>query len=109
MGPKSRGTLHFESNMRTALVIKDGQLHRWSAAKPSVLGPGVPTPFSSMREAPSADGRSVMSSEGRLFDTGAWPPRLTSRAWPTPDGRFRATIRVWKKRRRAIRRGVASA
>ena len=77
MGPRSRGTLHFESNMRTALVIKDGQLHRWSAAKPGVLGPGVPTPFSSMCEDRPPDGRSVMSIEGRLFDTGAWPPRPT--------------------------------
>ncbi len=105
MGPKSRGTLHFESNMRTALVIKDGQLHRWSAAKPSVLGPGVPTPFSSMREAPSADGRTVISIEGRLFDTGASPPRptgarLAHTGWQMPsndprleesgDGRFAA-------------------
>ena len=68
--------LHFENNMRTALAIKDGQLHRWSATNPGVLGPGVPTPFRSMLYGPSADGRSVISQvEGRVFDTGAWPPR----------------------------------
>jgi eukaryotic-like serine/threonine-protein kinase len=105
-GTRSPGTLHFESNMRTALVINDGHLHRWSAAKPGVLGPGVPTPFTYMHEDPSADGRSVMSIEGRLFDTGAWPPRptgarLTYTGWQVPsnnarlkksrDGRFAAT------------------
>jgi len=53
--------LHFENKMRIALAIKDGLLHRWSATKPGVLGPGVPTPFRSMHDGPSADGRSVIS------------------------------------------------
>jgi len=78
LGSKAPGILHFQSNMRSALVIKDGQLHRWSATKPGVLGPGVPTPFRSMLDGLSADGRSVVSPEGRVFDTGAWPPRPTS-------------------------------
>jgi serine/threonine protein kinase/WD40 repeat protein/tetratricopeptide (TPR) repeat protein len=103
---KDRWTLHFENNMRTALAIEDGQLHRWSAVNPGVLGPGIPTPFRSMIYAPSADGRSIISSiEGRMFDTGAWPPRPSgvrfvqpgwqrSRdAWAeqSPDGRFTVT------------------
>jgi WD40 repeat protein len=98
--------LHFENNMRTALAIKDGQLHRWSAANPGVLGPGIPTPFRSMFNAPSADGRSVVSpNDGRLYDTGTWPPRpsgvrfahpgwqLALSSWmeQSPDGRFTAT------------------
>ena len=101
--------LHFENNMRTGLAIKDGQLHRWSAAEPGVLGPGVPTPFRSMHYGPSADGRSVISpAEGRVFDTGAWPPRPSGvrfahpgwqrspDAWTaqSPDGRFTATW-IW--------------
>src|SRR5262249_36505760 len=32
-----RGTLHFENNVQAALVIKDGQLYRWSATNPGVL------------------------------------------------------------------------
>jgi serine/threonine protein kinase/WD40 repeat protein len=105
LASKAPGMLHFESNMRTALAIKDGQLHRWSAAKPGVLGPGVPTPVHSMHDAPSADGRSVVSPEGRVFDTGAWPPRPTGvrfahTGWQpdvqmsmeqSPDGRFTVT------------------
>jgi WD40 repeat protein/tetratricopeptide (TPR) repeat protein len=106
VGIKGRWTLHFENNMRTALAIEDGQLHRWSAANSGVLGPGIPTPFRSMLYAPSADGRSIISPiEGRMFDTGAWPPRPSgvrfaqpgwqrSRdAWAeqSPDGRFTAT------------------
>jgi serine/threonine protein kinase/WD40 repeat protein/Flp pilus assembly protein TadD len=109
LGPKAPWVLHFQRNMRTALVIKDGQLHRWSAAKPGVLGPGIPSPFRSMYDAPSADGRSVTSTtEGRVFDTGAWPPRPTGvrfahPGWQqsgdacmeqSPDGRFTATW-VW--------------
>ncbi len=111
-GPKASGMLHFQSNMRTALAIRDGQLHRWSATKPGVLGPGVPTPFSSMFDGPSADGRSVVSHEGRIFDTGAWPPRpsgvrFAHTGWQgqrqraadvcieqSPDGRFAATW-IW--------------
>ena len=108
-GPVPRWKLHFENNMRTGLAIKDDQLHRWSAAEPGVLGPGVPTPFRSMLYGPSADGRSVISpTEGRVFDTGAWPPRPSgvrfahpgwqrSRdAWTeqSPDGRFTATW-IW--------------
>jgi serine/threonine protein kinase/WD40 repeat protein/tetratricopeptide (TPR) repeat protein len=104
--------IHFENNMRTALVIKDGQLHRWSATKPAVLGPGVPTPFRVMLNGPAADGRSVTSPvEGRVFDTGAWPPRPTGvrfahPGWQgssgacleqSPDGRFTATW-VWGDR-----------
>src|SRR5262249_24983070 len=75
-GPGAPWRLHFENNMRTGLVIKDDQLHRWSATNPGVLGPGVPTPFRTMLDGPSADGRSVVSpADGRVFDTGAWPPR----------------------------------
>jgi WD40 repeat protein/Flp pilus assembly protein TadD len=73
--PAALGVLHFENNMRTALAINDGRVHRWSATNPGVLGPGVPAPFRSMHDGPSADGRSVVASEGRVFDTGAWPPR----------------------------------
>jgi WD40 repeat protein len=106
VGPGAPWRLHFEHNMRTGLVIKDGQLHRWSAAEPGVLAPGVPTPFRSMLPGPSADGRSVISPvDGRVFDTGAWPPRLTGvrfahTGWQredgphteqSPDGRFTTT------------------
>src|SRR5262249_23173206 len=92
--------------MRAGLVIKDGQLHRWSATQPGVLGPGTPTPFRSMHYAPSADGRSVISpTDGRVFDTGAWPPRpsgvrFSHPGWQrsphpwwgqSPDGRSPAT------------------
>jgi serine/threonine protein kinase/WD40 repeat protein/Flp pilus assembly protein TadD len=97
--------LHFDRNMRTGLAVKDGQLHRWSAAEPGVLGPGTATPFRSMHYGPSADGRSVISvTDGRVFDTGAWPPRPTGVRFPhpgwqrsqgpcaqSPDGRFTAT------------------
>jgi serine/threonine protein kinase/Flp pilus assembly protein TadD len=105
VGPRAPGMLHFQNNMRTALAIKDGRLHRWSATKPGVLGPGIPTPFRSMLDAPSADGRSVVSVEGRVFDTGTWPPRpsgarFAQPEWQrdfagnmeqSPDGRFTAT------------------
>jgi serine/threonine protein kinase/WD40 repeat protein/Flp pilus assembly protein TadD len=102
--------IHFDNNMRTGLVIKDGQLHRWSASEPGVLGPGIATPFRSMHYGPSADGRSVISvTEGRVFDTGAWPPRPTGvrfahpgwqrspAPWAaqSPDGRFTATW-IWQ-------------
>jgi serine/threonine protein kinase/WD40 repeat protein/Flp pilus assembly protein TadD len=102
--------IHFQHNMRTALAIKDGQLHRWSATKPAVLGPGVPTPFRVMLNGRAADGRSVASPvEGRVYDTGAWPPRPTGvrfahPGWQgfigacleqSPDGRFTATW-VWR-------------
>ncbi len=98
--------LHFERNLRTGLVVKDGQLHRWSASEPAVLGPGIAAPFRSMHYGPSADGRSVISvTDGRVFDTGAWPPRPTGvrfahPGWQrspgpwaaqSPDGRFTAT------------------
>src|SRR5262249_56958889 len=97
--------LHFDRNMRTGLAVKDGQLHRWSAAEPGVLGPGIATPFRSMHYGPSADGRSVISvTDGRVFDIGAWPPRPTGirfahpgwqrspAPWPaqSPDGRLPA-------------------
>lgn len=98
--------VHFQNNMRTGLAIKDDQLHRWSATEPGVLGPGVPAPFRAMLYCPAADGRSVISqSEGRVFDTGTWPPRpsgvrfahpgwqRSQDAWAeqSPDGRFTAT------------------
>src|SRR5262249_6851933 len=101
--------LNFDSNLRTALAIKDGQLHRWSNTGPDGLGPGVPTPFRSMHPGPSVDGRSVVSlTDGRVFDTGAWPPRPTGvryvhPAWQrstdacmkqSPDGRFTTTW-IW--------------
>src|SRR5262249_33940039 len=106
VAPKAPWMLHFQSNTRTALTIRDGQLHRWSATNPGVLGPGVPTPFRSMHDRPSADGRSVISPvDGRVFDTGAWPPRpsgvrfahpgwqggLNVYADHSPDGRFTTT------------------
>jgi serine/threonine protein kinase/WD40 repeat protein/tetratricopeptide (TPR) repeat protein len=106
VGTAAPWKLHFQKNMRTALAIKDGQLHRWSAVKPGVLGPGVPTPFRSMLYGPAADGRSVVSpADGRIYDTGAWPPlatgaRFNHPAWQrsrnawmeqSPDARFTAT------------------
>src|SRR5262249_35438837 len=106
VGPGRPWRLHLESNMRTGLAIKDNQLHRWSAAQPAVLGAGIPTPFPSMHYGPSADGRSVISvTDGRVFDTGAWPPRpsgvrFSHPGWQrspgpwsaqSPDGRFTAT------------------
>jgi WD40 repeat protein/Flp pilus assembly protein TadD len=106
VGPDFRWNLHFQNNMRAGLVIKDDQLHRWSANVPGVLGPGVPTPICSVLYGPAADGRSVIAqSEGRVFDTGAWPPRPSGirfahpgwqrspNAWAeqSPDGRFTAT------------------
>src|SRR5262249_19692459 len=109
LGPKAPGVLQFQNNMRTALVIKDGQLHRWSATQPGVSGPGVPTPCRSMHGGRSADGRSVVSpTEGRVFETGAWPPRpsgvrFAHPGWQrdanacmeqSPDGRF-ATTWLW--------------
>src|SRR5262249_9462124 len=104
-------TLHFQNHLRTALAIKDGQVHRWSAANPGVLGPGVPAAFRHVHDDPSPDGRSVVSVvEGRVFDTRAWPPRPSGvrfahpgwqRAWTaskaqSPDGRFAATW-VWNE------------
>jgi WD40 repeat protein/tetratricopeptide (TPR) repeat protein len=106
--PTAVGTLHFQNNLLTALVIKDGQLHRWSAANPGVLGPGIPTPFRFMLYGPAADGQSVISlADGRAFDAGTWPPRPTgvrfahpgwqgdlhARLEQSPDGRFTATWR----------------
>ena len=97
-------TVQFQNNLRTALTVKDGQVHRWSVTNPSVLGPGVPAPFRCMQDGPSPDGRSVISPvEGRVFDTGAWPPRpsgvrFAHPGWAphgkeqySPDGRFIAT------------------
>ncbi len=132
VGPSAPWKLHFENNMRTGLAIKDNQLHRWSATKPGVLGPGVPTPFRSMLYGPSADGRSVISPvEGRGFDTGAWPPRPSGvrfahpgwqrspSAWmeQSPDGRFTATWywldesdrRLWRLPRPHSRPALPSA
>ena len=43
--PRVSFMLSFQNNMRTALLIKDGQVHRWSVRNPAVLGPGVPAPF----------------------------------------------------------------
>jgi WD40 repeat protein/Flp pilus assembly protein TadD len=98
--------LLFQNNMRTALVIKDGQVHRWSVTNPGALGPGVPAPFRNMRQRPAPDGRSAISlGDGRVFDTGAWPPRPSgvrfahpqwldahaSKEEYSPDGRFVAT------------------
>ena len=115
--------LHFQNNMRTGLAIKDDQLHRWSATEPGVLGPGVPTPFRAMLYGPAADGRSVISqSEGRVFDTGAWPPRPSGvrfahpgwqrspDAWTkqSPDGRFTATWDANVRRRWARRATLAA-
>jgi serine/threonine protein kinase/WD40 repeat protein/Flp pilus assembly protein TadD len=76
LAPWTDSTLQFRNHMRTALVIKDGQVHRWSVTNPGALGPGVPAPFRQMRERPAPDGRSAISfRDGRFFDTGAWPPR----------------------------------
>jgi serine/threonine protein kinase/WD40 repeat protein/tetratricopeptide (TPR) repeat protein len=106
VGTKAPWTLHFQNHMRTALAIKDGRLHRWNATNPGVLGPGVPSPFRGMHYGPSADGRSIVSTtEGRVFDTGTWPPRPSGArfahpGWErgfggnmeqSPDGRFTAT------------------
>src|SRR5262249_4269789 len=105
-GPGDSRTLHVENNRGAAFVIKDGQLHRWSATNPGVFGPGVPTPFPAMLPGPAADGRSVVSlTNGRVFDTAAWPPRPTGARFvhpaleryrdallkQSPDGRFTAT------------------
>src|SRR4029077_12137372 len=102
----ARWKLHFENHMRTALALEDDQLHRWSASEPGVFRPGVPSAFRSMHHGPSADGRSVISPvDGRVFDTGAWPPRpsgvrFAHPGWhrsvggsmeQSPDGRFTAT------------------
>jgi hypothetical protein len=117
LGPRAPSTLVFQNNMRTALAIKDGQLHRWSVTASGVLGPGVPGPFRQALERPSPDGRSVTSLlEGRVYDAGAWPPRpsgvrLAHPGWLrpvvwnaqnevlsngqfSPDGRFIATWSV---------------
>jgi serine/threonine protein kinase/WD40 repeat protein len=106
VGTRDRWTLHFRNNMRTALAIKDGRLYRWSAAQAGVLDGGIPTPFRYMLYGPSADGRSVVSAtEGRLYDTGSWPPRpsgvrFTDPGWQrvndawmehSPEGRFTLT------------------
>jgi WD40 repeat protein/Flp pilus assembly protein TadD len=85
LGRHAPGMIHFQSNMQTALAIKDGQLHRWSTAQPGVLGAGIPSTFPSMHDSPSADGRSVVSPEGRVFDTGAWPPRPSGVRFAHPD------------------------
>jgi serine/threonine protein kinase/WD40 repeat protein len=96
------GALHFQHNMRTALAIKDGHLHRWFAGTPGKPGPGVPSPFRAMLNGSAADGRFVFSPvEGRVFDTAAWPPRPSGVRFVDPggvvclehsaDGRFTAT------------------
>ena len=106
VGRKAPWLLHFQDDMRTALAIKNDQVYRWSAARPGVLESGVPAPFQAMHDGPSADGRSVVSpADGRVFDTGAWPPRpsgvrFAHPGWQrskdsflesSPDGRFTAT------------------
>jgi serine/threonine protein kinase/WD40 repeat protein/Flp pilus assembly protein TadD len=74
--PGTPFTLNFQNNLRTALVIKDGQVHRWSVTNAGGLGPGFPAPFRMMYNEPAPDGRTVISlDEGRAFDIGAWPPR----------------------------------
>jgi eukaryotic-like serine/threonine-protein kinase len=111
LGDKAPYMLHLRNNMTAALAIKDGQVYRWSATKPGELGPNVPTPFRSMFDCPSADGRSIISpTDGRLYDTGAWPPRpsgtrfghpgwqrnVNAVAAQSPDGRF-ATTWIWEE------------
>ncbi|MEO2089366.1 MAG: WD40 repeat domain-containing protein, partial [Gemmataceae bacterium] len=105
VGAGGRWKLHFSNGLRTGLVLKDDRLHRWSAADPGVLGPGIPTPFQSIGYGPAADGRSVVSHDGgRVFDTGSWPPRpsgvrLAHPGWQrsvgssvqSSDGRFLAS------------------
>jgi WD40 repeat protein/tetratricopeptide (TPR) repeat protein len=106
LAPWTESTLQFQNNMRTALVIKDGQFHRWSVTNSGALGPGVVAPFRKMRERPAPDGRSAIAlGDGRVFETGAWPPRLSgvrfahpqwqdvyeSKEQYSPDGRFIAT------------------
>jgi serine/threonine protein kinase/WD40 repeat protein/tetratricopeptide (TPR) repeat protein len=132
LGPGAPWRLHFENHMRTALAIKDGQLHRWSASAPGVFGPSTPSPFRSMHYGPSADGRSVISvTQGGVFDTAAWPPRPTGVRFPhpgwqrspgacseqSPDGRFTATWlwdsdsdrRLWRLPRPHSRPAIPSA
>ena len=112
--PRIPHMLSFQNNMRTALLIKDGRVYRWSVRNPGVLGPGVPAPFRLMANDPAPDGRSLISvDEGRLFDTGAWPPRpsaarIAHPGWLneggvqfSPDGRFLAS---WVKDGRGDRR-----
>jgi WD40 repeat protein len=98
---------NFHNDMRTALVITDGHIHRWSGSNPGVLTAGVPAPFRMMHSSRPPDGRSVMSwEEGRLFDVGTWPlrpsgMRFAHPAWEgnefssaqfSPDGRFVMTM-----------------
>ncbi len=76
LAPSNPWALNFQNNRRTALVIKDDQIHRWSVMNPGVVGPGLSTPFRMMYREPAPDGRSVISLEqGRVYDVGAWPPR----------------------------------
>ncbi len=76
LAPSHQWALNFQNNRRTALVIKDDQIHRWSVMNPGVVGPGLPSPFRMMYREPATDGRSVISLEqGRVYDVGAWPPR----------------------------------
>ncbi len=111
------GNFHFDDQLRTALAVRDGQVHRWADTAPGALGPGVPSPFRYLQGA-APDGRSAVSrGEGRVFDTGAWPPRPSgvrfahpgwhliaySHADPSPDGGWLATsifdgsqTRLWR-------------
>jgi WD40 repeat protein/tetratricopeptide (TPR) repeat protein len=118
-GPRSEFALQFQNNMRTALAIKDGRIHRWSVTKPGVLDLGVPTPFRFMLDEAAPDGRSVVSrNDYRVFDTGAWPPRASGirfaqAAWRSergeynaarysPDGRFIASWSLASKNGRRL-------
>ena len=75
-GLRSLGGLTFQNDLRRAMVIKDGLIHRWSVENPGGLGPGIPSPFAGMRNDTSPDGRFVNSiEEDRIFDAGAWPAR----------------------------------
>jgi serine/threonine protein kinase/WD40 repeat protein/Flp pilus assembly protein TadD len=80
-----RCSINFQNNMRTAIVVQDGQAYRWSDTNPGALGPGVPAPFLDIREGSAPDGRSVISAkEGRIYDTGTWPPRPTATSLAHP-------------------------
>jgi WD40 repeat protein/Flp pilus assembly protein TadD len=111
LGPHPLGTwghrqFLFQNNLRSALVIRDGHVQRWSVGTPGVPGPGEPAPFRVVFEESAPDGRSVVScDEGRVFDSGAWPPRASGvrfihpgwlrddyhRVKYSPDGRFLTT------------------
>jgi WD40 repeat protein/tetratricopeptide (TPR) repeat protein len=86
LAPSNPWALNFQNNRRTALVIKDDQIHRWSVINPGVVGPGLSTPFRMMYREPAPDGRSVIALEqGRVYDAGAWPPRPSGVRFAHPD------------------------